>query len=285
MTSAFKGVVNVDIRDSEADWAPFEPPKAPDGAPNVLYIVLDDVGFSALEPTVGRSRRRTSIGSSTPACATRNSTPRRCARRRGPVCSQAATTRATAWPASLRPRAGFRTRAARYLRRTGCCPRSSARRAGTRTWSASGICEADALAVHPAQRVRTHLAAERVRQARTRVIDQDDQDVRRVLREMTLPHPVLIGGLLHRPPGATGGRRRRKRKHILRLHRHGIPLRRRARAAVIGAATTRIASRIHGEEPREPDRPWAAVNDRDRCRDAGGICWSYRAPSPTLHHC
>ena len=30
------------------DWAPFEPPKAPDGAPNVVYIVLDDVGFSAM---------------------------------------------------------------------------------------------------------------------------------------------------------------------------------------------------------------------------------------------
>jgi arylsulfatase len=48
MSKPFKGVVNVDIRDSQPDWAPFEPPKAPDGAPNVVYIVLDDVGFSAL---------------------------------------------------------------------------------------------------------------------------------------------------------------------------------------------------------------------------------------------
>jgi hypothetical protein len=30
------------------DWEPFEPPKAPDGAPSVVYIVLDDVGFSAI---------------------------------------------------------------------------------------------------------------------------------------------------------------------------------------------------------------------------------------------
>jgi hypothetical protein len=44
----FKGTINVDIRDSEPDWTPFEPPKAPPGAPNVVYIVLDDVGFSAL---------------------------------------------------------------------------------------------------------------------------------------------------------------------------------------------------------------------------------------------
>jgi arylsulfatase A-like enzyme len=48
MTKPFKGVINVDIRDSEPDWSPFEPPSAPDGAPSVLYIVLDDVGFSAM---------------------------------------------------------------------------------------------------------------------------------------------------------------------------------------------------------------------------------------------
>jgi arylsulfatase len=44
----FKGRINVDIRDSVPDWAPFEPPRAPDGAPSVVYIVLDDVGFSAM---------------------------------------------------------------------------------------------------------------------------------------------------------------------------------------------------------------------------------------------
>jgi len=44
----FKGTINLDIRDSVPDWAPFEPPKAPDGSPNVLYIVLDDVGYSAM---------------------------------------------------------------------------------------------------------------------------------------------------------------------------------------------------------------------------------------------
>jgi arylsulfatase A-like enzyme len=48
MAKPFGGTINVDIRDSEPDWTPFEPPRAPDGAPNVVYIVLDDVGFSAL---------------------------------------------------------------------------------------------------------------------------------------------------------------------------------------------------------------------------------------------
>jgi arylsulfatase A-like enzyme len=47
MAMPFKGTINVDIRDSEPDWDPFEPPKAPAGAPNVVYMVLDDVGFSA----------------------------------------------------------------------------------------------------------------------------------------------------------------------------------------------------------------------------------------------
>jgi arylsulfatase A-like enzyme len=45
----FNGKINVDVRDSTPDWKPYEEPKAPDGAPNVLYIVWDDVGFGAFE--------------------------------------------------------------------------------------------------------------------------------------------------------------------------------------------------------------------------------------------
>ena len=47
MAARFNGNINIDIRDSESDWTPFEPPKAPDGVPDVVYIVLDDVGLSA----------------------------------------------------------------------------------------------------------------------------------------------------------------------------------------------------------------------------------------------
>ena len=62
MAKPFKGTINVDIRDSEPDWTPFEPPVAPYGAANVVYIVLDDVGFSAMDcyggpieaPNIGR---------------------------------------------------------------------------------------------------------------------------------------------------------------------------------------------------------------------------------------
>ncbi|MCW2951250.1 MAG: sulfatase [Conexibacter sp.] len=48
MSETFKGKIDVDIRDSVPDWSPFEPPKAPEGAASVVYVVLDDVGFAAM---------------------------------------------------------------------------------------------------------------------------------------------------------------------------------------------------------------------------------------------
>jgi arylsulfatase A-like enzyme len=53
MSKRFKGVINLDTRHSTPDWEPYVQPVAPRGAPNVLYIVLDDVGFSAMEPWGG----------------------------------------------------------------------------------------------------------------------------------------------------------------------------------------------------------------------------------------
>ena len=53
MAKPFKGTVNIDIKDSTPDWEPYTQPIAPKGAPNVLYVVLDDVGFSAMEPYGG----------------------------------------------------------------------------------------------------------------------------------------------------------------------------------------------------------------------------------------
>jgi arylsulfatase A-like enzyme len=49
----FKGVINIDIKDSTPDWTPYAQPVPPAGAPSVVYVVLDDVGFSALEPYGG----------------------------------------------------------------------------------------------------------------------------------------------------------------------------------------------------------------------------------------
>lgn len=49
MSKPFRGVINVDIQDSTPDWQPYTQPTAPPGSPNVVYVVLDDVGFSAME--------------------------------------------------------------------------------------------------------------------------------------------------------------------------------------------------------------------------------------------
>ena len=47
MPAPFRGVINVDVTQSVPDWGPYTQPIAPEGTPSVLYIVLDDVGYSA----------------------------------------------------------------------------------------------------------------------------------------------------------------------------------------------------------------------------------------------
>ena len=42
----FGGTIEVDIRDSEPDWTPYVAPRAAPDAPNVLYVVWDDVGIA-----------------------------------------------------------------------------------------------------------------------------------------------------------------------------------------------------------------------------------------------
>jgi arylsulfatase len=49
MNKPLRGAANVDIRDSVEDWTPYLQPKAPDGSPNVLMIVWDDVGYGAMD--------------------------------------------------------------------------------------------------------------------------------------------------------------------------------------------------------------------------------------------
>jgi len=86
MPNRFNGLVNIDIRDSTPDWSRFEPPRAPDRAPNVVYIVLDDVGFSALDSHGGPIPTPTSTASSTVAFGIPSGTQLRCAPRHGPGC-------------------------------------------------------------------------------------------------------------------------------------------------------------------------------------------------------
>jgi arylsulfatase len=49
VTKQFQGRIELDIRDSEPDWEPYLPPKAPDGAPNVLFLAWDDLGYATMD--------------------------------------------------------------------------------------------------------------------------------------------------------------------------------------------------------------------------------------------
>jgi arylsulfatase A-like enzyme len=50
----FKGKIALDVRESTPDWTPYLPKKAPEGAPNVLFILYDDTGLAAWSPYGGR---------------------------------------------------------------------------------------------------------------------------------------------------------------------------------------------------------------------------------------
>jgi arylsulfatase len=49
MTKHFNGKIALDVRDSEPDWDPFLAPKAPEGAPNVLFLAWDDLGYATMD--------------------------------------------------------------------------------------------------------------------------------------------------------------------------------------------------------------------------------------------
>jgi arylsulfatase len=53
-TAGFKGVMKLDVRESKPDWTAYTPKKAPDGAPNFLFILYDDTGQAAWSPYGGR---------------------------------------------------------------------------------------------------------------------------------------------------------------------------------------------------------------------------------------
>ena len=53
-SSTFKGEIKLDVRDSKADWGPYTRKKAPEGAPNILFILYDDTGLGAWSPYGGR---------------------------------------------------------------------------------------------------------------------------------------------------------------------------------------------------------------------------------------
>ena len=95
------GLVTYDAKDPATRYPPIDPAAATRGRPNVLVVLIDDVGF-------GLQRVRWAVPdtelerSPTAGCATTVSTPRRCARRRGRRCWLAATIIRLGWVASPR---------------------------------------------------------------------------------------------------------------------------------------------------------------------------------------
>lgn len=49
MPPSFNGTINLDIRDSTPDWAPYLAPKAAEGAPNVMILAWDDLGYATMD--------------------------------------------------------------------------------------------------------------------------------------------------------------------------------------------------------------------------------------------
>ena len=76
----------------------------------------------------------------------------------------------------------------------------------------------DALAVDPRQRVGPDLPAKGGRQPGSHIIDQHDQNVRRILRQPTRLHSPLVHRLLHRAARDARRPSPRERQHLLRPH-------------------------------------------------------------------
>ena len=74
------GLTTYDAKDPDTAYPPIEPLLPPEGSPNVLVILLDDVGFGAASAFGGP------VHTPTAACSTTGSTPRRCAHLPGRRC-------------------------------------------------------------------------------------------------------------------------------------------------------------------------------------------------------
>ena len=57
------GLTTYDAKDPDTTYPPIEPLRPPAGAPNVLIVLIDDVGFGASSAFGGRAGHRTSSGS------------------------------------------------------------------------------------------------------------------------------------------------------------------------------------------------------------------------------
>jgi hypothetical protein len=79
----YAGTVFYDAKDPDAKFGPIRPIRPPEGAPNVLIVLLDDVGFGASSAFGGPCETPTFERSPATVCGIRVSTRRRSVRRQG----------------------------------------------------------------------------------------------------------------------------------------------------------------------------------------------------------
>jgi arylsulfatase len=75
------GLTTYDDKDPDTAYPPIVPLRPPAGAPNVLIVLIDDVGFGASSAFGGPAGRRTSSGWRREGSSTGGSTRPPCARR------------------------------------------------------------------------------------------------------------------------------------------------------------------------------------------------------------
>jgi hypothetical protein len=74
------GLTPYDAKDPEAEFPPIRELRPPEGAPNILVVLLDDVGFGASSAFGGPCETPVAERLASGGCATTDFTPRRCAR-------------------------------------------------------------------------------------------------------------------------------------------------------------------------------------------------------------
>jgi hypothetical protein len=80
------GLTTYDAKDPDTSYPPIRDVRPPEGAPNVLVVLIDDVGYGASSAFGGPCHTPNFEKLASVVCSTPGSTPRRCAHRPGRRC-------------------------------------------------------------------------------------------------------------------------------------------------------------------------------------------------------